>query len=35
MENTKDGRKYIEADGFIIPLTFKEAMKSMNIRQPT
>ena len=35
MHKTEDEQKYIEAGRFIIPLTIKEAMQTMNIRQPT
>ena len=34
MHKTEDGQKYIEADVFIIPLTVKDFMQSMNILQP-
>ena len=31
----ESGRKFIEADGYIIPLTVKEAMQTFQIRRPT
>jgi len=31
----ESGRKYIEADNYIIPLTVKEAMQTFHIRRPT
>ncbi len=31
----ESGRKFIEADGYIIPLTVKEAMQTFHIRRPT
>ena len=35
VHKTEDGQKYIEAYRFIIPLTVKEDIQSMNTRQPT
>ncbi len=35
VEKTKDGRRYIEADGYVIPIVVHEAMLTVPIRKPT